>query len=121
MGKRVWARKKWKQRISTLGMSARGADGGRAYSFAGRASTRISAVEELFAHRQWTLNRCRRHATDDVFCYVTDATNQVLTPKNVHPRIGLGFLELIEWLEQSSDSALSRQASLLRQEILNKE
>jgi len=77
----------------------------------------LCTVEELIVSRQWTLNRCRRHAMDDAFYCVTDADRRVLTPRHSPLRVGLGLLELLTWLEQSRDAVLSKQAGLLRQEI----
>ncbi|HET8711959.1 MAG TPA: hypothetical protein VFM32_11325 [Spongiibacteraceae bacterium] len=77
----------------------------------------LSAVNTLLCRRQLQLRRCHRKGTDTLHYYVTDATDQVLTPTHRRQRIGLTLEQLLIWLEQSSDHVLSHEAFMLRRKF----
>ncbi len=77
----------------------------------------LSAVNNLLSTRHWQLCRCHRRRAETLHYYVTDASNQVLTPTYYHQRAGLTLPELLDWLEHSNDFFLSNEARELRGKI----
>ena len=74
-------------------------------------------ADQLLIRHKWKLNRCRRQSDESIRYFVIDSDDCVLTPTTDERRVGLSLIELLRWMEECGDRALSISARLIRSQL----